>query len=425
MRPLRIESRITRELDVADAGGDAVGRRTSSRVVHEPGRGARLAAIVAVVGLVAWGAALVLRGTGEPPRAENQADDPSVAYREAVRRLGYAGSFAYRGSVHAAGASAIRPGPPIATEVAVEGAVRLPQSITQEVAVDDRGEVVETVTSGSTAWIRSAPSSDRLAEAAWEVIGPSRSPDVGSPDRLGAALLADVLRAAGDRRRDGTDAAGHPVLRATVPPDDRDERYGDSLDGADVKVTLDEAGDIARIVLTSAEAEARLVLRLDIARLGDPGVITPSDVGTPARSTVATAELVAAGIEPLELGVLPSGWALTNARVFTGQSVMRTTPGESAACTRLGLEYRNLRAVSEGSLQLGIVSQTCAETRRGIGAGGRSLRIGPFEGTVDEQWGGSVGDVSDGTTRISASSDLPAEELATLLASLRPFDPES
>jgi hypothetical protein len=221
MRPLHIESRVTRELDVADAGGDAVGRRTSSRVVHEPGRGARLVAIVAVLGLVAGGAALVLRGTGEPPRAEDQADDPSVAYREAVRRLGYAGSFAYRGSVHAAGASAIRPGRPIATDVTVEGAVRLPQSITQEVAVDDRGEAVETVTSGSTAWSRSAPSSDRLAGAAWEVIAPSRSPDVGSPDRLGAALWRTssgrpAIDTATGRTRPAAPCFGPSCRRTTV-----------------------------------------------------------------------------------------------------------------------------------------------------------------------------------------------------------------
>ena len=63
-----------------------------------------------------------------------------------------------------------------------------------------------------------------------------------------------------------------------------------------------KAGGIARVVLTSAETDPRLVLRLDIVRLGDPGVIAPGDVGTPARSTVSVADLVAAGVEPLELG---------------------------------------------------------------------------------------------------------------------------
>jgi hypothetical protein len=425
MRPLHIESRVTSERDPADASGRVLGRHTSSRVVREPGRWPRLAAIVAALGLVAGGAALVVVGTGEPPRSQDERNDPDVAYLEAILRLGHAGSFMYRGTVHAAGASAMRPGLPGARHVTVDGAVRLPQSITREVAVDDRGGAVETVTSGATVWSRAAPSVDGLAAAAWEVVAPKHSLDVGSPDRLGAALLADVLRAAGDRQRDGTDAAGRRVLRATVPPDDRDERYGDALDGADVRITLDEAGEIARIVLSSAEGQPRLVLRLDIVRLGDPGVISPDDVGTPARSTVVTEALVDAGIEPMELGQLPPGWALIDARVSTALPAGGPMPAVSVGCTGLTLDYRDLRAVSAGSLHVAAMSEACvaAAGRVGTGTGGRPLRLGPFAGTVDEQWGRSFGDLSDGTTRVAFSSDLPAGELATLLASLRPFDP--
>ena len=127
---------------------------------------------------------------------------------KARTRLGHARSFAYRGSVDAAEPSAMRPGPPAARHVTVDGAVRLPQSITRDVAVDDRGGAVETVTSGSTVWSRTAPSVDALAATPWEAAALTHALDVGSPDRLGMALLADVLRAAGDRQRDGTDAAG-------------------------------------------------------------------------------------------------------------------------------------------------------------------------------------------------------------------------
>jgi hypothetical protein len=271
-----------------------------------------------------------------------------------------------------------------------------------------------------------ASSFERLAGAAWEVAGPSPSRDGGYPSRLGTALVADVLRSAGDRRSDGTDAAGRPVLRATVPPDDRDERYGDTLDGADVRVSLDEAGDIAHVVLTSAEPKPRLVLRVDIVRLGDPAVISPDDMGAPARSTVPTDGLLAAGIAPQELGRLPSGWALTDARISTGLPVMRTTPRPSSTCTWVSLDYRDLRAVSEGSLGLTTTTQACmADGRTGDDTRGRSLRIGSFRGKVDEQWDRSVGSVSDGTTRVTFSSDLPVDELAALLASLRPFDPAS
>jgi hypothetical protein len=70
------------------------------------------------------------------------------------------------------------------------------------------------------------------------------------------------------------------------------------------------------------------------------------------------------------------------------------------------------------------MSQACvaAAGRVGTGSGGRPLRIGPFAGAVDGRWGRSCGDLSDGTTRVSFSSDLPADELARLASSLRPFD---
>ena len=224
-----------------------------------------------------------------------------------------------------------------------------------------------------------------------------------------------------------------PVLRATVPPDDRDERYGDALDGADVRVTLDEAGDIAHLVLTSAEPKPRLVLRLDIVRVGDSGVIAPSDVGTPARSSVAIGELVAADVAPQELGSLPHGWALTKASVARRRPAMPRLPipavtrTQAGFCTSLDLQYDDLAAVSGGSLHLSTASQACVAVAGHVGTGsqGPPLRIGAFEGVVEESWDRTVGVLSDGTAHIGFSSDLPADEVVTLLASLRPFDAES
>jgi hypothetical protein len=151
--------------------------------------------------------------------------------------------------------------------------------------------------------------------------------------------------------------------------------------------------------------------------------------GTPARSTVAIDELVAAGVEPLELGRLPQGWALTNASVSVGRRVMpwaprrSWTPKEAASCTFLELEYGDLRAVAGGSLHLSTASQACIGLVNHVGTGtaGRPLRIDAFEGVVEESWDRTVGDLSDGTTHVGFSSDLPADEVATLLASLQPF----
>jgi hypothetical protein len=415
VRPLHVESRVTSGPDAADVRGAAPGLRSSSRVVHEPGRWPRLAAIIAALGLLAGTGALLVIGTGEPHRAEHRADDPREQYREAVRRLGYARSFAYRGSAHTAGPSPLRPGTSIAADVTVEGGVRLPQSITRDVAVDDRGRVAETVTSGSRVWSRTASSVEQLPGAAWQVAGHSDSPDVGSPDRLGAALLSDVLRAAGARQRDGTDASGRPVLRATVPPDDRDERYGDALDGADVRVTLDEAGDIAHLVLTSAEPKPRLVLRLNLVRLGDTGTIEPIDVAIPARQGIPMDVLSAAGMEPVEASTLPAGWALTDASVSPGRS--------PRPCQWLHLDYRDLGAVSGGFLELGMTTAACGAERGRLRSA--PFRVGRFDGWIDEWSGGAIGAVSNGATHVNFSSDLPADEVATLLASLRPFVVES
>jgi hypothetical protein len=423
VRPLHVESRVTNGPDAAQVDGGASGLRTSNRVTRQPGRWSRLLAIVAALGLVAGAGALLLLGTGEAERPDARPGDAGLAYLEAVQRLGYARSFAYRGSVHAAGPSALRPGPSIATDVTVEGAVRLPQSITRDVAVDDRGGAVETVTSGPTVWSRSAPSIERLAEAAWEVIGPSPSRAGGYPGRFGAALVADVLRSAGDRRLDGTDAAGRTVIRATVPPDDRDERYGDALDGADVRITLDEAGDVAHVALASAEPKPRLVLRLDIVRLGDPGTLEPSDVAIPARRSAPTDVLDAAGVEPVELGALPPGWALTNATVDPGTNA-KVGPGRSGrACPSLTLEYRDLRAVAGGSLQLGVTTAACGGgTDR---AGAAPFRAGRYRGSIEEWSEGTLGAMSDGATGVWFTSDLPSDHVIPLLSSLRPFDPDA
>jgi hypothetical protein len=100
---------------------------------------------------------------------------------------------------------------------------------------------------------------------------------------------------------------------------------------------------------------------------------------------------------------------------------------QAASCTSLDLQYGDLRAVSGGSLHLSTSSQACVADpgRVGTGSQGRPLRIGAFEGVVEESWDRTVGDLSDGTTHVGFSSDLPAAEVATLLASLRPFVAES
>jgi hypothetical protein len=204
-----------------------------------------------------------------------------------------------------------------------------------------------------------------------------------------------------------------------VPAADRPDGYGDLLVGADVLLTLDEDGDVARIVVRSAPDDPELVLELDVTRVGEPQAIAPPDSGNAGlRPTVPINELEAAGVRPVELGRVPAGWKLTGAWVTPGP----TGPGE---CLRLYLSYHDPDAVSDNFMRLWVTSPMCGGVPpRGVGEP-QPLSAGPFEGTVFEAGAGTAGDLLNGTTRVGFLTDLSAEDAATVLASLRPFDAET
>jgi hypothetical protein len=414
--------------------------------VREPGRWSRLVAVVAVVALVGGG--LLWRvGDGEPER-DDHAEEPlpgisgdwaratRTAFAEAVRRLGRAGSFAYRGSVHAAAASPFRPGATTAADVTVEGSVLLQHALTREVAVDATGRAVETVTSGPTVWTRMASTADGLADAPWEFR------TLAGPSTLAMAAVAELVEAAGHARGEVPDATGRrviratlpagdrqPVTRATLPSADRLAGYGGPLAGADLLLSLDEDGDIARMVVSSLD-DRELVLEFDIVSLGETQAIAPPDSGDAAlRRTVPVDKLEAAGLRPVELGQVPAGWELTGAWVAPG-------PVRSAECPILNLSYRDPDAVLDSSMWLWVTSEMCGGWTAGVGEQGsvrrrtswssaERLTTGSFEGTVVEFGSSTTGTLFNGTIGVGFLTDLSAEAAATVLASLRPFDPET
>jgi hypothetical protein len=335
-----------------------------------------------------------------------------VAFREAVNRLNQNGSFAYEGEVHAAEQSLFRPGDWRARDVTVEGAVLISHRLTRDVAVDATGRAVETVTSGPTVWTRSASSVDGLGEERWEV---RSEPSAG---QLGTAAIALFMYSAKAPQEAARDATGRRVIRATLPPADPREGYGHLLDDAELLLTLDVRGDIARIAVRSAEAgDPDLVLALDITRLGDPQAIAVPEGGDAGlRRTVPVEELEAVGMSPVELGRVPEGWKLIGAWVIR-------PPEGPAECLRLSLSYRDPGAVRRGFMALRVTTPTCGWIDQGDGEP-EPLTAGSFEGTIVQSPQGLTGDLLDGTTRVGFLTDLSAEDAATLLASLQPFDPE-
>jgi hypothetical protein len=293
----------------AGAGGGeprAVRRTVPTRVVRQPPGPGRLAAAALVAALVAGGVALALRDGGgsvepdrdePPPATGTTTTDPlgvptPQAYSQAADALEEAGSFAYRGVVYAvAGNAYLRLGW-TSGKVTVEGAAvqgREPAVFAgREIAVDAAGRAFETVMAEGGAWSRAAPSRDGLAEARWDQHPQARFGGSSLPpsliqtgeNRVGqlGLTVALAIRSAGERRGDHPDAAGRRVVRATLPAD----HIGEPWAAADVLLTLDDGGRIARIAVASAPGHTRFEVELDIMRIGEPQDVVPPEFAVAA-----------------------------------------------------------------------------------------------------------------------------------------------
>jgi hypothetical protein len=207
--------------------------------------------------------------SAEPTTTTALADlSPQAAFAQAADRLVAGGSFGYAGTTSAIDVSHVRPGLWLAVDLTVEGEVATAGESVHEIAVDDRGRAVETLSEGPVVWGRLATSRDALPEATYLPIGDESGRE---PAGKGVALVPAWLDATVDRRDAGTDGHGNRVLRGTLPA----SVLGEVVDGrpagdADVVLTLDAAGDPVRVEVTSVPSAPPLRLALDLVRIGEP-----------------------------------------------------------------------------------------------------------------------------------------------------------
>lgn len=432
--PIPIESRLARESQAGEAESGPQGNAGSSgRVVHEPGGWPRFVAVLAVVALIAGGLLWAVDDDGGSAAEDDEpASEPSTtssdpqaetrrAFAQAMLRFREVQSFSYSGSVRATTARPFGAGAFAVGDLTVEGAVLLQSALARQVAEDARGRAGETLTSGATVWTRSAPSADTLDVAPWTVRPDSldsRGIGLVAADTLDMQLVARLMTTAGNPRGEAPDDAGRRVIRATLPTREDGEGSLLPLAGADMLLSLDDAGNIAHVVVTWPPQDPQLVIDVEISGHNQPQDIAPPDQGRVAvRRTVAVEPLEAEGLRPLELGRLPTGWRLTGAWVGTD-----VTP--RAECLALTLVYGDPDAGSGRYLWLTQSRQECGVPADATGEP-QPLVVGSFEGSFVVSSTGTVGALFDGTTAIRFMTDLPVEDVETLLASLRPFDPDT
>jgi hypothetical protein len=356
-------------------------------------------------------------GDGDGEVASEPAADvpPSEAWSVATRRLSDAGTFAYSGTVRSDGPSTPRPGIWRSGELSVEGEVVLPDRA-HEIAIDGTGYAVETVSEHVVVWGREAPREDELAAQSFGVVAELDHGVSSLPS--GAALIERWLSVAVDRAAGGTDSQGRQrftgALHTLVGEYDPAEPAPDPV--AEIVLVVDEAGDPARIELTSLPGQPALELTLDISRIGER-LSVPLPAGHPrsVRGTVTVDQVRAAGIPaPVELGALPADWVLFRVELRAD------VPGPG--CSTLRLWYADVPVLenTDNLLVLDVRSAACPFT---LGLTGAPITLGPFTGTVAEERGGLTVEASDATTTIEVVTDITVDDLVALGASLRPFDP--
>jgi hypothetical protein len=169
--------------------------------------------------------------------------------------------------------SRVRPGLWLAADVMIAGQVDVVSGRVHETGVAQDGGATETITADSGAWGRSASSPAELAIEPYRVISELTS---STPGPMGAALVPTWLAFASAPQDAGPDETGRPTYRATLPAAAIGPiGSGQEPRDAQIVLTLDPAGEPARVTVTSLPDGGDLDLTLDISDIGAPVTITP------------------------------------------------------------------------------------------------------------------------------------------------------
>jgi hypothetical protein len=350
-------------------------------------------------------------GEAEPAddRREAEAGSPEAAFAGAAARLRDAGTFHYTATSHVEAADPVGGGRGFTVNRDLEGEVALPDSVRESLTIDDR-QVYEWMATGSgtsaLAWTRESAFPDEIASRPW-------GETTGSTGELDLLLLPGWLDGAVGHRDGGEDAAGRPVVEASLPGRLVNDLGPDmAVIDAEIELTLDDDGAPRKVALLVSSTDTVIDSTYTLSDLGAPVAIErPDAAALDATPWINEQDLAMFdGPAPLGLGSVPTGWELSGAYV---------TPDWAPGCDSATVDYTDFDDTDGSYLWIDVYDAACATD-----APGAPFEAGGYAGTMADVGDGTVvGTVMAGDVAVDVTTDLSVADLGLVLASLGPFDP--
>lgn len=279
----------------------------------------------------------------------------------------------------------------------------------------------ELIVLGLRVWSRQAERLGRLDDQKWSradpgaedrrsgVVRPGRRADgdPGQPQQLLRLLELGRRPHRVHRPGDGT------TFAVELDPGKAFGAFGEDVDEATLEVTVDDDGRTPlRAVLRVLGREADLAVDYRLSSWGERVAITAPALADVDPTPGIDEEEVAAFDEVplLQPRGIPAGWELDVAAVVEG---------EGAECDRVDLDYIDPASDRTGYLYLHQMAVAC---RTDPDEGWQPFAAGRYLGYFLLDDGQLSAELVAGETLLQVETDLSPDELATVLAHLRPLD---